>query len=287
MLSLLPRCFVAIADHGSITGAADDLGLAKSAVSQNLKRLEQQLGVKLAIRTTRRLSLTPAGALYYQRCVAILSLAQQAATEMEGFGAAPAGVITLTAPHALIEPVIAPALARVLDTYPALQPRVLADDRRLDLTAEGIDLAITVGTLPDSSLRARRIGALHDILCAAPSVLAQAPDGADLTDWIATAPCIARTTAPAQLDHAGLRLRPSLRCTTIQAMAACARAGLGLALLPDLSIRDDLAAGRLLPVPTPQPPQAVPIHAVHGYDHLVPQSVQACIAATRAVLTRV
>ncbi|MEM8814145.1 MAG: LysR family transcriptional regulator, partial [Pseudomonadota bacterium] len=132
MLSPLPLSFVTILETGSITGAADHLGLAKSAVSQNLKRLEGHLGVKLLVRSTRRMSVTPAGERYYRRCKEILALSRQAETEMEAFGAEPTGPITITAPHALIAPVIAPALASVTRRFGALEPVVVAEDKRLE-----------------------------------------------------------------------------------------------------------------------------------------------------------
>lgn len=298
MLSPLPLCFVSVADSGSITRAAEELNLAKSAVSQNLKRLEEQLGVKLATRTTRRLSLTPAGERYYQRCKALLAMSQQAATEMELFGAAPSGPIVLTAPHALIGPLIAPAMAQIKQKFPDLSPQVIADDARLDLIAEGIDLSIAVGALPDSSLRARRIGALRDILCAAPDVMAEAPapEHPDFATWASTAPYVAHTREAAEVTHIlpaingapplSLRFSPSFRANTIDSIASFARAGLGVALLPDLSAADDLRSGRLVPVCGTRLPEPTPIYAVHAYDRLVPKSVEASITAIQGALLK-
>ena len=118
MLSTLPLTFVTIVDSGSITRAADELNLAKSAVSQNLKRLEQQLDIKLATRSTRRFSLTPAGERYYQRCKEVLMLSKLAETELEAYGSKPSGPFTITAPHALIAPVVAPAMTTVSRRFP-------------------------------------------------------------------------------------------------------------------------------------------------------------------------
>ena len=230
MLNILPQTFVTIVETGSITRAAVEMGLAKSAVSQNLKRLENQLDVKLAIRTTRRLSLTPAGEKYYQKCKEILSISQLAKTEMEVFGATPSGLITLTAPHALIAPIIAPAMARVITKYPKLVPRIIADDERLDLIAEGIDLSITVGNVADSGLRTRRVGSVRDILCIAPHLLDRAPpvDDPGFGDWVQSLPYIAHMREPAIVEHrmsivgqqsqVYLRYAPSFRSNTIEAI---------------------------------------------------------------------
>ncbi len=258
MLSALPLSFVTIAETSSITRAADELDLAKSAVSQNLKRLEGQLGVKLAVRTTRRLSLTPAGERYYKRCKEMLTLSKQASTEMEAFGATPSGPITITAPHALIKPIIAPAMANVVRKFPKLEPTVIADDARLELIAEGIDVSITVGSLPDSSLHSRKVGSLRDILCVAPSLMAQAPrfDTPDFVQWVQGLPYIAHEREPSVIHHvipaknqaksAILKFQSSFRCNTLDAIAACTLEGLGVALLPDLRVAEEIQDGSLV-----------------------------------------
>lgn len=297
MLSALPLSFVTIVETGSITRAADELGLAKSAVSQNLKRLEQQLGIKLAVRTTRQLSLTPAGERYYKRCKDIVTLSAQAATEMEAFGATPSGPIKITAPHALIAPIIAPAMASVLRQFPKLEPTVIADDARLDLVAERIDVAITAGHLPDSNLRVRKVGSLRDILCVAPSLSADAPpsDGLDFAQWVQGLPYIAHMREPSTVTHTipnkdptkalTLKFHPSFRCNTLDAMAACAREGLGIALLPDLRVMQEIKDGSLVRLCRLLLPEPTPIYALHTYDTLVPRSVQETITAVQTALS--
>lgn len=294
MLSTLPLTFVTIAETGSISLAAEELNLVKSAVSQNLKRLERQLGVKLANRTTRKLTLTPAGACYYRRCKDMLVLSQRATTEMESFGASPSGPITITAPHAMIAPVIAPAMAQLVGTFPHLRPAVIADDRRLDLIDGGIDVSITVGTLADSSLKARKIGALRDILCASPMLIPA--DRGDTTSGplseIQALPYISHAREYGAVEHhltnpvtgtsLKLHFRPTFHGNTIEALAAFAREGLGVALLPDLAIRDDLERGTLVEVFPDHELEEKPIYAVHAYDTLAPKSVLEVIAAVRA-----
>lgn len=290
MLTILPSTFVAIVETGSITGAADVLGLAKSAVSQNLKRLEAQLGVRLAVRTTRTLTLTPAGDRYYQRCKELLSLSQQARTEMEAFGAEPSGPITITAPHALVAPIVAPALAGLLLKWPKLAPRIIAADERLDLIEQGIDLAVTVGELPDSGLHARRIGSLRDVLCVSPLLLEGAPAIADPTfpDWANQLPYIAHSREGAQIEHSvnlqgsgsdkRLSFVPTTRSNTVEAIVAVARSGLGVAYLPNLAIQGDLDAGTLVELCSTTKSKVKPITAVHPYGKLVPRSVHDMIA---------
>ncbi|KIC07669.1 LysR family transcriptional regulator [Leisingera sp. ANG-M1] len=296
MLSPLPRSFVTIVETGSISRAAEDLGIAKSAVSQNLKRLEERLGVKLANRTTRQFVLTPAGEKYYQHCKGLLALSQRAATEMEVFGAEPAGPLKITAPHAFIGPVIAPALLRLKQRFPRLEPFVIAEDKRLDLVSEGIDVAITAGHLPDSSLRARRIGQICDVLCVSPALMSEAPAAADpaFCQWVQSLPYLAHVREPLTVEHnipvadstksSVARFTPSLRSNTIEALVSFVREGLGIALLPDIAVLKDLQAGclvRLCPVGENEPE---PIFAVHAYGALAPKSVQAVIEAISAAI---
>ncbi|MET1416542.1 LysR family transcriptional regulator [Roseibium sp. HPY-6] len=299
MLSPLPLSFVTIVETGSITRAAERLSIAKSAVSQNLKRLEEELGVQLARRTTRRLTLTPAGERYYDRCRDILALSKQAAMEMETFGADPSGPMTITAPHALVAPLVAPAMASLTRQYPDLRPTLIADDKRLDLVADQIDLSVSVGKLGDSTLRARRIGELRDVLCAAPSLLANAPLRCNpaFTGWLQSLPYIAHKREPVVIEHkipahasskeVRLSFDPVLRGNTIEAIAALTREGLGISLLPDISVSDDLALGRLVCLCDEILPDPTPVYAVHPYDTIAPKSVAAAIEALRSAFATV
>lgn len=288
MLSNLPLTFISIVERGSITRAADDLDLAKSAVSQNLKRLEEKIGVKLATRTTRSFTLTPAGERYYNRCKEMLTLQKIATTEMENFGAIPAGPITVTAPHALIASVVAPAMVKVLADFPLLQPNVVADDRRLDIVESGIDVSLRVGLLPDSALRARRIGKLVDLLCVSPDLLSK-NESADNLSWIQSLPYIAHTRESRVIKHkfkslrskktCSLSFRPTFFSNTVESQIAFAKDGIGVALLPEVAVYKDLKAGRLVALLHEYKMDEKPIYAVHAYDTQPPKSVLTLIKA--------
>ena len=298
MLSTLALSFITVVDKGSFTLAAEELSLAKSAVSQNLKRLESQLGVKLATRTTRRFSLTPAGERYYQRCKEILALAKIADTEMENFGATPAGPITVTAPHALISPLIAPAIKKIMTRYPGLKPNVIAEDKRLDLIASGIDVSITVGKLEDSNLRARKVGVLRDVLCAAPGLVNDLPTGASIEAIAAiqSLPYIAHPRERMSIEHTlrskhsedtlQLTFDPVMYSNTVESLITFAKAGMGVALLPDIAIRDELANSSLVRLFPSYTLVEKPIYAVHAYDKMPPKSVFEVINAIREELEK-
>lgn len=298
MLSTLPQTFVTLVETGSITGAAIEMNIAKSAVSQSLKRLEEQLGVKLAIRTTRRFTLTPAGERYYQKCKELIGLSHIAKTEMEAFGATPTGDITITSPHALITPVIVPAMASLISKFPKLIPNVIADDKRLDLVKERIDLSVTVGKLPDSDLRVRKIGMLQDMLYIAPEKRMEGPpsDDPSFVEWVATLPYFAHSREPMMIEHylgngrdeysKQICFKPVVRSNTIEAVAAFVKRGLGIALLPDLGVIDDVQAGRLMPLMGHVQSETQPIFAVHAYDNLLPKSIQAAIEEIQSTIQK-
>lgn len=298
MISTLPLTFVTIVEQGSITLAANKLNIAKSAVSQNLKRLENKLGVKLANRTTRQLSLTPAGEQYFLRCKEMLSLSKVASTEMEGFGAIPSGAISITAPHAMITTIIGPAISAVVSKFPNLCPTVVADDQRLDLVYKGIDVAITVGRLEDSSLKARKIGTLRDVLCVSDKLLGNLPvnNTPEAISAIQALPYVAHTREPSLIEHQlispksmksiSLKFKPTLFSNSVEALFSFVRQGLGVALLPEFLVAEDLRIGTLVKVlPDYRLPEK-PIFAVHPYGNMPPKSIIETINAIQSELKK-
>jgi DNA-binding transcriptional LysR family regulator len=165
--------FARVVEAGSFTAAAEALGVRKSSVSRAVSALEAALGIRLLQRTTRRLSLTDAGRAYYQRArdaLASLEEAQQAAAAL---GAAPRGLVRITAPTDLGAG-IAPVLATFLRAHPAVRVEVSLTPRLVDLVKEGFDLAVRAGPLLDSSLLARKLADTELGLFAAPAYLARA-----------------------------------------------------------------------------------------------------------------
>ncbi|TDF34922.1 LysR family transcriptional regulator [Alteromonadaceae bacterium M269] len=296
IFSILPTTFVAVVEQGSITRAAEELGLAKSAVSQNLKRLEEQVGVKLAVRTTRQFSLTPAGERYFELCKDIVALSKRADSEMELYGADPAGSIKITAPHAMISPVIAPTIAELVRLHPNLQPELVADDKRLDIAGEGIDVAITIGELKDSNLKARRVGIMEDVLCVSKQFIhsQNKPISIDSILDVQEFPYIAHerehvTERGFQLQNVkrtslNLKFDKAYTVNTANAMLALCREGLGVAMLPSFAISEDLKSGELVQLFPEYSLGQTPIYAVHPYDKYVPASVSAFIDAVKTKL---
>jgi DNA-binding transcriptional LysR family regulator len=162
--------FAEVVDAGSMSAAARRLGMSPSAVSQTIRALEQQGGVTLLHRSTRKLALTEAGERYYPHCQRMLEAARAAAQSLQLAREAPTGELRLSAPVGFANH-LAPALAPLLAQAPQLRLRLLVDDAMIDLIDARIDVAIRVGRLADSSWIARRLCDFEMILCASPEYL--------------------------------------------------------------------------------------------------------------------
>ena len=163
--------FVAVVEKGTFSAAAQSLGVSKSAVSKRINQLENHLGVRLLHRTTRKLSLTEAGARYYEHAAKALraaSKAEDAVTELQG---EPQGKLKISSPMSFGRLHVAPLIPRFLQRYPKLQIDLVMDDKNIDLVAVGVDVAIRAGDMPNSTLIARKLAPLRQVLCACPSYI--------------------------------------------------------------------------------------------------------------------
>ena len=163
---------VAVVEHGSFGAAAKALGSTTSAVSQQIKALEQDLGVVLLNRSTRRWELTTAGVHFHDECARMVAAARRAGQVLEALRDEPQGELRMTVPAGFAR-VLGEALTPVMMRHPGLRLHLVADDALVDLVGERIDLAVRFGRLPDSTWVAKPLGALHMVLCAAPAYLAR------------------------------------------------------------------------------------------------------------------
>ena len=163
--------FQAVAKHASYARAAEELGLSPSGVSRIVSRLEERLGARLLHRTTRKLSLTEAGAAFHARTTQILADLADAEAEVQNTVARPKGTLKVTASVMFGQLYLAPLLPELLDTFPELSVEMSLTNRFVDLVEEGIDLAIRIGSLADSRLVARRLCTNRRVLVAAPGYL--------------------------------------------------------------------------------------------------------------------
>lgn len=165
--------FVQVVDAGGFTRAAEHMQLPKATVSTLIRNLESALSIKLLNRTTRRISVTADGAAYYERCLSILADVQDAEDALSKTRASPSGRLRVDVPTGLGRHIIIPALPLFFARYPDINLEIGCSDRAVDLIEEGVDCAVRGGALPDSTLIARRIGAMHFVTCAAPSYIAR------------------------------------------------------------------------------------------------------------------
>ena len=165
--------FARIVEAGSFSAAARDLNMGQPAVSKTIANLENRLGVRLLTRSTRKLSPTEAGTAFYERAVRAISEADEAEAAARGAGAGLEGRLRVSAPVTFSRLHLVPKLGSFLDAHPKVQLELLMDDRVVDLVAENIDVALRMGVLTDSALRARKLGHDERLVIASPSYLAR------------------------------------------------------------------------------------------------------------------
>ena len=286
--------FVAVVQHGSMSGAARALGLSTSAVSQQVRKLESDGGVTLLHRSTRQLALTEAGQRYHARCAAMWAAAEQARAELAASRDEPSGELRLSATVGFARHV-APALGTLLTDHPALRLRLLVDDAPIDLINARIDLAVRYGRLQDSNWAARRLGGMQWQLCAAPGWVAahgrpQHPDALLTHSWLG----FAREGGGLRIDlltPAGepraLRVEPRIASNNQLSIQQMCEAGLGLALVGSMDAHDALQAGRLVRLLPDWSFGTLDIWAVTPQRDAQPAKVRQAIAALHAYLQRV
>jgi DNA-binding transcriptional LysR family regulator len=245
--------FAEVVETGSFTAAAERLGITKAVVSQQVARLEQAFETTLLVRTTRSVRPTEEGRAFYERCARVLSEAQEAFDGLKGEDRTPTGTLRLTAPFDYGVAVVVPAIAEFHRRFPACTADVVVSDRTLDPVEKDIELAIRVGWLADSNLRARRIGSFQQMLVASPALAARLGQGAEPSQ-VADLPFVANSVLRDPLgwtffDSEGqprsVRASATLAIDATLGVLEAVRAGVGASVLPDFVVAADLASGRL------------------------------------------
>lgn len=245
--------FASVNEHKSFTAAAAALGTSKATISKAISRLEGHLGAALFHRTSRQLTLTQAGAQLAPRAAQILAEAIGAEEAARDEAAAPSGLVRIAAPMSFGLTHLGAALADFMLLHPAITLDVHLSDERVDIIAGGFDIAIRIAAMPDSSLRARRIGNVAGHIVAAPAYLKARGRPQHPADLAAHA-FFAYANAPnggtleftrADGERATIRPAGPFRSNSGDLFLPLLRAGLGVALLPDFIVGDDLAAGTL------------------------------------------
>lgn len=275
--------FAAVAEQRSFSGAADAIGLSKATVSKAVSRLETHLGVSLFHRTSRRLALTEAGRPLADHAARIVAEAQ-AAEEAARVGASvPSGRVRLAAPMSFGVKNVAPIVADFLVAHPQVEIELHLSDARVDIVAEGFDVALRIADLPDSSLRARRLCSVTTHLVAAPAYLArhgipthpaQLGEHRLLGYTNVTGPWRFRGRDGAEVS---VRAQGPLAANSGEALVPALEAGLGVARLPGFIVGESLAAGRLVAILHDWTPAPIGLHLLTPPSALRPARVDALI----------
>ena len=248
--------FTAVVDTGSFTRAAERLGISKAVVSQQVARLEEEIGTTLLVRTTRKVYPTEAGRAFHARCAFILREAEDAFGELGQALSTPTGTLRITAPFDYGISRIVPAVIAFTRKYPACHVDLSLGDRSIDLMAEGFDMSIRVGWLVDSGLQARRIGSFRQLLVCAPE-LRHAVSKLGVPDELDALPFIANKALREPLEwhftrnhnpveNRSVHMQAVISVDVTMAVYAAVLAGAGISVLPDFLVAADVASGRLI-----------------------------------------
>lgn len=273
--------FVAVVDSGGFASAARKLNLSPPVVTRAVAELEERLGLRLLTRTTRVVRVTDAGARFADDCRRILADLDEAESTATGTHATPRGTLTLTAPVLFGQIHVTPVLTAYLRQYPDVDAQCLFLDRVVSMMEEGVDVAVRIGELPDSSLQAVRVGRVRRMLVAAPAYLEAAGTPQRPEDLAAHTLIAASGITPVpewRFNDAGTplvhRLKPRLRTTTNGSAIEAAAAGLGITRVLSYQVAGALQAGRLRTVLDDFEPAPSPVHVAHHEGRRVTQKVR-------------
>jgi DNA-binding transcriptional LysR family regulator len=274
--------FARVARTGNMSAAGREMGLSPAVVSKRISLLEDRLGARLFHRTTRQLTLTETGEGYFKRIVDILSLVEEADDFVSRRNTKPRGALKITAPTTFSRLILAPVMPAFIERFPDIELDIHLTDNFVDIIRDGVDVAIRIGELADSSLVARKLSPDRRVICAAPSYLATAGTPKTLAD-LDHYNCL---SAGAQEywkiegpdgEHQ-LRLRGNIRSNSAEVIRESLLAGLGLGLRSLWEIGPELKSGALQVVlPQYRGSSSVAIHAVYPCREFMPAKVNAFI----------
>ncbi len=276
--------FASVVEHRSFSAAADAIGLSKATVSKAITRLEAHLGQSLFHRTSRRLALTEAGKPLAEHAARILAEARLAEESANDAASAPTGRVRLAAPMSFGITNVAPLLAEFLAAHPGIEVDLHLSDARVDIVAEGFDVALRIAELPDSSLRARRLCTINSYIVAAPDYLA--------ANGTPTHPAqlgehrlfgYSNVVGPWRFHGPGgaevsVRAQGPLTANSGEAILPALVAGLGIARLPEFIVGAALASGALVSILADWAPAPIGLHLLTPPSPLRPARVEALIA---------
>ena len=285
--------FVDVAERRSFAAAARRLGRSPTAVTRAIGELEARLGVRLLNRTTRAVSLTEAGARFLAGARRVLSDLDEIERAAAGEGAAPRGQLQLTAPILFGRLHVAPIVMEFLGLFPDVSAALILLDRPVDLVEEGLDVAVRIGALAESSALATRVGAVHRIAVASPDYLARrgtpqtpADLGAHAIVAFAGISGIEQWTFRSAAGEVTVAIKPRLIVTTAEAALDAARSGFGITRVLSYQAAEDITRGSLRRLLPAHEGDELPIHLIHPGGRHPPPKLRAFVDFARPRLRR-
>ena len=264
------RIFVAVVDCNGFAGAARKLKVSPPVVTRAINELENELDVRLLTRTTRVVLVTEPGARYVEDCRRILAELSEADESVSGMHGAPRGRLSLTAPVLFGALFVTPVVAEYLKRYPEVSACCFFIDRLVNMMDEGMDVAVRIGDLPDSSMQAIRVGQVRRVICASPAYLKRRGTPKSPQDLLNHDIIVASAvTASSEWKFAdkgrayGVKLSPRLTTSTNDSAIVATTSGLGLTRLMSYQVADKVGSGELKIVLSNYESKPLPIHILH------------------------
>lgn len=275
--------FVEIAEKGSLTAAANSLGKSLPAVVRMLASLEDNLQVRLFNRTTRRIALTEEGHIYLERCHKILTEIDESERELSQHQVVPHGSITMTAPIRFGELHVAPSVTRFLKQHPRVQVNLLLFDRLTNLLDEGVDIAVRIAHLEDSSLIARPVGEIRQVACASPALIKSTGDVPKRPEALSDLPCVRCTSISSSPvwhfndngKRVNVQINGSFMCNQVKTAVDACVAGLGYGVFFNYQVMPWVRSGELEVVLSDFEPEPLPLSLVYPHTRLMAMRVRA------------
>lgn len=276
--------FIAVAETGQFTAAAQRIGLSSSQVSRQIARLEERLQTRLFYRSTRKVALTEAGQTFLQHCQRLVDARDEAMRAISDLTGDPKGLLRMTCAVAYGERFIVPLVNAFMARHPQLRVDIELSNRPLDLVHEGLDLAIRLGRLQDSRLVATRLAPRVMYLCAAPSYLERYGRPHSLSE-LARHNCLVGSSDQWTFQQDGkeqsLRVQGNWRCNSGQAVLDAALRGFGLCQLPDYYVLDHLKSGELVSLLEQHRPPNTAVWALYPQQRHLSPKVRQLVDALR------
>ncbi|SFC57625.1 LysR family transcriptional regulator [Pseudoalteromonas denitrificans] len=275
--------FTKVVQAKSFSEAARQLGVAKSAVSKQIRLLEDQIDVRLFNRSTRKLSLTEAGEIYYRHCEHIVNRAEFALDELHNYQNQPTGTLRISAPIPFGRTILIPVIKQLRELYPKLNVDLQLDDKIVNVVEQGIDLTLRVGALQDSNLIAKKLCDTPAVLIASPQYLVNyglpnKPSALVNHQWLAlsvqASPYAKTFFHKITGEKTSVSLQGNLSINSVESIIAAALNGLGVAMLAKVTIEELLKSGQLVSLLSDYQAAPVPIYAVYPHREYLPSKVK-------------